>query len=94
MSTTVSYVVRTRIHGYSGMGYQHLSHFQSSHETELSARKRMDDIRAVRQAATVTNCTEDEAADDLEWELTDGRSFCFKGDPVLIKRTVTEEVIT
>lgn len=92
-TTAVTYVVRTRIYGYNGMGYDHLSHVESSHATELSARERMAAIQAVRQAATVTNCTDDEAADELEWDLTDGRSYCFKGDPVLIKRTVTEEVV-
>ncbi len=95
--TTVSYVVRTRIHGYNGMGWEGETHKESSFWNEPAARKRMADIRALRQAATCTNCTEDEAAleqeRELEDQLTDGRSFCFKGEPVLIKRTVTEEVV-
>jgi len=90
----ISYIVQSPIYGYNGLGYSDLSFLERGFDSELKARKRLNDCNKAFELYNNNRIDETEEEESFYLEITEGVSFYFKGKSILIKRTEQDEIIT
>lgn len=92
MITTTQYIVKTPIHGYTGMGYSHLYHITKSFDTERKARKWKKHCDFCVKIHLVKYFPgNEERLDEYIRYMTDEISYHIKGASKIYKRTIQEE---
>lgn len=87
MNITTSFVVKSPIYGYSGMGYESVYTVEESFDTEEKARTH---LALCNQAYNGKGGT---MAEDIYFNMTECLSFKYTGPSTLVKRTIIEEQI-
>jgi purine nucleoside phosphorylase len=100
---SATFIVKTPIHGYSGMGYESHSHLEREFTDENEARKH---LRRCNRAWELQDLEDGviynipgkryltDAETEFVREMTEQVSFSFEGPSVLLKRTTVDEVIS
>jgi len=83
-----TFVVKSPIHGYWGMGYENTSTLEKSFSNETAARKH---LRRCNKAYEIQRSGGTRIQESFLREMCDRVSFSFRGPSLLVKRTVTEE---
>ena len=85
-----TFVVKSPIHGYWGMGYENTSTLEKSFSNETAARKHLRRCNKAYEIQRSKGAT-GEIQESFLREMCDRVSFSFRGPSLLVKRTVTEE---
>lgn len=92
ISTIERYQVRAPIYGYAGTGYENEDFAKWSFNTKVEAEEFLELINKVR-GFTKDNVKVESSAYEMWRDLTNGHSYHFTGEPFLVKRTITEELL-
>jgi hypothetical protein len=91
---TTTYLVRTPIHGYSGMGYESIPYLEYEFKDEQKARKwkkHCDFAYKIQHQHYHFGC--EDRYDDYIRKMTDEISYSFRGESKIYKKQVVCDAI-
>ncbi len=94
---SIKYIVKTPIHGYSGMGYESMPVLRTEFDTLEAAKKCLCRFNKVYKINYALKCGEKEYLSDREEAfmraMQDNVSYSVEGTSFIVKQTVVEEPV-